>query len=55
MCCVHQEYVTFDKMERAPARAEALPKCCAIIFVFDLLLLSYKNNLLDHQSIHICF
>ena len=30
--CVGQENVTFDKMERAPARAEALPECCAIIF-----------------------
>ena len=35
--CVYQENVTFNKKERAPARAEALPKCCAIIFVFDLL------------------
>ncbi len=29
MDCVHQENVTFNKMERAPARAEALPTRCA--------------------------
>ncbi len=35
--CVYQENVTFNKMERALARAEALPECCAIFVVFDLL------------------
>lgn len=49
--CVYQENVTFNKKERAPARAEALPKCCAIIFVFDLIrLLCFDDgDGVDHQ------